>query len=153
MDDLPSLIKDYLLSGQTHMMQLATSVGGQPWCCTVYYAADDNLNLIWASLPPRRHSQEVAKNPNVAGVVVYDQQPPQPSVRGIQFEGTARQLQGNEEAAACQLYVQHLKRPDPLLDDIRSGKNPHKIYQVDVSKYVLFDSTHFPKNPRQEWTR
>src|SRR5262249_21392251 len=114
MADLSKLIEEYLTSGKTRMMQLATSVDGHPWCCTVYYAVDSDLNLIWVSTPARRHSQEIAQNANVAGVIAYDQQPPQPYVRGIQFEGVVEQLDGDAEAAAAEQYVAQLNRKDDL---------------------------------------
>lgn len=153
MAEVKDLIAEYLKSGKTRMTQIATAVDDKPWCCTVYYAVDDNLNLIWISTPARRHSQEIAQNANVAGAIVYDQQPgQQPFVRGVQFEGLAELLSGDEEAAAIKFYIEQLKRDPSLLDDIRSGKNPHKVYRAKVSKFVLFDSQNFPDQPRQEWT-
>jgi len=149
--EVEELIREYLESAKTRMMQIATSVNDQPWCATVYYAVNEKLELIWISTPDKRHSQEITKNTHVAGVVVYDQQPPQPAVRGVQFEGTARVLSGDQEAQAAAHYVQQLGREDALLDDIRSGKNKHKVFKVTVSKFVLFDSQNFPENPRQEW--
>lgn len=151
--DIPKLVSDYLHGGKTRMMQLATSRDGQPWCCTVYYALDDDLNIIWASLPTRRHSEDIAANPKVAGAIAFDQQPPQASVRGIQFEGIAELLSGDDETAAANHYVEQLNRKDDMLSDIRAGKNPHRFYKLTVKSYILFDSANFPDNPRQEWSR
>lgn len=151
---IDQLTTEYLTGGKTRMMQLATAVNGQPWCCTVYYAVDSDLNLIWISTPDRCHSQAITENSNIAGAIAYDQQPgSQPFVQGLQFEGVATMLTGDEEAAAAQTYAEQLHRKDDLLADIRSGKNPHKVYKVHVSKYVLFDSKNFPEQPRQEWAR
>lgn len=143
------LIRNYL--DKTRMLQIATSSNGQSWCCTVYYAFDDNMNLYWISTPDRRHSQEIILNPKVSGAIVFSQEPyPEGGVQGLQFEGVAELLSGDEEETASKLYIEQLTREATLLEDIRSGKNPHKIYKVKPIKFVLFDSLHFPDLPRRE---
>lgn len=133
------------------MMQVATCINNKPWNCTVYFAYDEDFNFYWISKPSTRHSSEIMKNPNVAGVIAYDQQPPQRAVRGLQFEGIAELLKGAEEEKASKLYIKQLDREESLLEDIRSGKNPHKFYQIKVTKFVLFDRVNFPDNERQVW--
>jgi uncharacterized protein YhbP (UPF0306 family) len=49
-----------------NIMQLATSSNDIPWVVTVHFYADDELNLYWSSRDSRRHSQEIASNPNAA---------------------------------------------------------------------------------------
>lgn len=44
------LIKDYLTEAK--LMQLVTSVDGQPWVCSVWFATDDELNIYWFSSTP-----------------------------------------------------------------------------------------------------
>src|SRR5580704_10544373 len=107
---IENLIREY--STKTRMMQLATSVDGQPWCCTLYYAFDDTWNLYWISIPSMRHSQEIAKNQKVAGAIAYDQNPPRRAVRGLQFEGRAELLAGDEEEKASKLYIDQLHREE-----------------------------------------
>lgn len=150
MDNLKTHILNYL--AKTRMMQLATSVDGQPWSCTVYFAYDENLNLYWISKPDARHSQEIIKNPKVAGAIAYNQQPPQKSVSGLSFEGTAELLTGDEEKRASELYIKQLNRDETLLEDIRSGKNPHKFYVIKPIRFVIFDTENFPNNPHQEYS-
>ncbi len=132
-------------------MQIATTVNNKPWNCTVYYAYDGDFNFYWISKPTSRHSKDIIKNPNIAGVIVYDQQPPQKAVRGLQFEGTAKLLTGKEEETASRFYIEQLNREKALLEDIRSGENPHKFYRIKPSKFVLFDKVNFPDNERQEY--
>jgi uncharacterized protein YhbP (UPF0306 family) len=146
--DIKLVIKGFLK--KTRMMQVATCVNNQPWSCTVYFAFDENLNLYWISKPNTRHSKEIAKNPKVAGVIVYDQQPPQKSIKGLSFEGIAEVLNGSDEEKASKYYIKQLKRENTLLQDIRSGKNPHKFYRITPHKFVLFDSSN-SLNPRQEY--
>ena len=150
MKDLKTVIAEYLST--TKVMQIATCVDDTPWCCTVYFAYDDDdWNLYWISKPEQRHSREISKNPRVAGAIAYDQQPPQRVVRGLQFEGTAELLMGREEEKASKYYIKQLDREASLLEDIRSGTNPHKFYRIKPSKFVLFDRLNFPNKERQEY--
>jgi uncharacterized protein YhbP (UPF0306 family) len=143
-------IREYLTSGKTHMMQLATSDGDQPWCCTVYFAVDDELNIIWLSKPSRRHSQEIAKNSKVAAAIAYDQQPPQPFVQGIQVEGVAEQLSDEEATKAIHIYAGQLKSDPNWVRDVINGKDPHVAYRIKPSRIVLFDTKAFPEEQSQE---
>jgi uncharacterized protein YhbP (UPF0306 family) len=149
MNNIRSLIETYLAT--TRMMQVATSVNDEPWNYTLYFAYGDDLSLYWISKPNARHSKNIAENPKVAGVIVYDQQPPQDFVRGLSFEGEAVVLSGEEEEVACMKYIQQLNREKTLLEDIRSGRNLHKLYKVKPHKFVLFDTKNFSKVPYQEY--
>ncbi|MEK7186412.1 MAG: pyridoxamine 5'-phosphate oxidase family protein [Patescibacteria group bacterium] len=87
--DLRKLIEDYLREAK--LMQLSTAVNNQPWTCSVWLAADKDLNIYWFSSTTRRHSKEVMKNPKVGGAIVLPHTPKDPP-RGLQFEGTAELL-------------------------------------------------------------
>lgn len=72
--DPKDLIKEHL--AKTNLMQLATSVGDQPWACTVHYYSDENFNLYWMSTPDRNHSQQIEQNPNTAvAIMVHEDSP------------------------------------------------------------------------------
>lgn len=149
MSELKDLIRDYLSS--INIMQLATSADDRPWCCNLHYAVDDELNLYWTSLPESRHSVEIAQNDLVAGVVFAPIDTEADYLKGLQFEGRAKMLTGEEEEAGIRLYKDQLRRKDISLEDMRSGKNPHKLYMVKPSKYILFDNLNFPEAPKQEY--
>src|SRR5688500_13604940 len=84
------------------VMQLATAADGLPWICTVYFVLVDGA-FYWLSLPERRHSQEIEKNPAVAIAVVL--QPDKP-VAGIQAEGRASVVRDIDEIKkVLELYV------------------------------------------------
>jgi uncharacterized protein YhbP (UPF0306 family) len=121
----------------------------QPWCCTVYFAVDNSHNLYWISTPDRRHSQEIAQNPKVAGAVVLPHAPGD-KVRGVQFQGLAREVGGDEFKELFQAYEERFSRPG-LAEEIRSGNNPHHLYQIKPELFVLFDELNFPGDARQEW--
>jgi uncharacterized protein YhbP (UPF0306 family) len=133
------------------MMQIATSLDNQPWCCTVYYAVNENYDLIWLSMPSRKHSEDIKINPKVAGVIAYDQQPPQPYVRGVQFSGDAELLEGDEAVEAVKLYAEQLNSSPKWVESVIAGTDPHRAYRIRVSKFTLFDSQNFPDESRQQW--
>src|ERR1700690_33649 len=99
--ELRKLIEDYLKEAK--MLQIATSKNNQPWSCTVYFAFDDKLNLYWISKPNRRHSEEIRNNDKVAGVIVLPHTPGD-KVRGLQFQGIAKELSNKDDATAGMKY-------------------------------------------------
>jgi uncharacterized protein YhbP (UPF0306 family) len=148
--DIEKLIADYLTSNYT--MQLATSVNGQPWNCTVYYVVDDQLNIYWASLPTRRHSLEIGLNNKVAGAVVVNNKVAE-AVVGLQIEGSAEVM--NEEnliLPIAHLYSSRFNRTKKWVEDFSAGKTDHKLYRLKPSLFVMFDEKNFSDQPRKEWT-
>lgn len=146
--NLQELIIKYL--DEAKQMQLATCVGDQPWCSTVYFAHDDKHNLYWISTPERRHSKEIAVNPHVAAAIVL-QHTPGDKVRGLQLQGLAREVSDHSEITELiSVYSSRFNRTD-LAESIISGQNPHRLYQLKPELFVLFDEVNFPDDPRQEW--
>jgi uncharacterized protein YhbP (UPF0306 family) len=148
MNDIKTMIMQYL--NEVRIMQLATCAGQQPWCCTVEFAHDDAGNLYWISMPERRHSQEIAANSHVAGAMVSPQHGPG-GVRGLQFEGDARQV---DPAAAEELFQAYAERfsTNPWMGKaIASGVSPSRLYQLKPRRFVLYDEVNFPDQPHQEW--
>ncbi len=147
--DLKKLIKEYMT--QMRVMQLATSINNKPWVCNIHFYADDNLNIYWISTPTRRHSEEIQQNPKVAiAIKIHEDTPEEPYVIGLTAEGEAMLLDTNELQNIGEQYIKKLGKDPKMLDDILSGKNPHKFYRLKVSKFVLFDTNIFPADPRQE---
>src|SRR5438105_3492644 len=99
--DIERVIREYL--PQMVHLSLGTSKDNKPWVCEVHFAYDEHLNLYFRSLKSRRHSQEIALNPNVAGNIVK-QHAVGEYPRGVYFEGTAELLgpgEAQNKAAAC----------------------------------------------------
>src|SRR5438874_811194 len=83
------LIESFLK--ESMVLQIATAVDGIPWICSVCFAYDQDFNLYWFSRHDTRHSQEITRNPRIAGAIAL------PFVigdrsRGLQFAGTAYEL-------------------------------------------------------------
>jgi uncharacterized protein YhbP (UPF0306 family) len=118
----------------------------------VWFASDADTNIYWFSSITRRHSQEVARDPHVAGSMCLPQTPAD-KPRGLQFEGTAEMLtDATDIQKAIDVYKDRVF-PEPQIHEfINSAERPHKFYRVKPCLFVLFDVEHFPENSRQEWT-
>lgn len=133
------------------MMQLATSVDNQPWCVTVLFVPDEQLNLYWVSKPDTRHSQEIMKNPKVAAAIPVKLATEGDKV-GLSVEGEAQEVSDPETLKkAVGLYAKRYSIEQKWQDDFLAGNNAHKMYKLNSKMFVLFDQENFKDKPRQEW--
>lgn len=148
--DGKKLIQQYLKDAR--VMQLATVSTNKPWTCNLHFYADDEFNLYWISTLARRHSKEISENAYVsAAIKIHEDTQDEPYVIGISIEGTARLLTEHETKIIGEQYVAKLKKAPTLIEEILSGKNPHKFYLLKPTNIVLFDTKNFPQEPRQEY--
>lgn len=146
--NLKTLIKQYLQ--ETKLMQLATSLNNQPWICSVWFVADQDMNIYWLSSTTRRHSKEVLKNNKVAGAIALPQTPNDPP-RGLQFQGIAKLLTDKKEVdKALALYAGKIFKKEDVIEFMNNKEKPHRFYQIKPTQFVLFDAVNFPENSRQE---
>lgn len=145
--DLKQLIKDYLQ--EARLMQVATVKEGKPWVCTVLFAFDEEFNLYWISKPDTRHSQEISNNEKVAGAIVSPNALGE-SVRGLQFEGIAKEATGKDMEKAIAIYANRTGMKDERKQKILDKTDGHVPYVIKPTLFVLFDTKNFPENPRQE---
>lgn len=123
---------------QARVMQLATSRGGQPWICTVYFVVSDGI-FYWLSFPERRHSRELEDNTKAAVAVVLKQDLP---VIGVQAEGTVHAIHNADVAAPIlELYVQKYGSGSTFIERLKEGTNRHVLYCLEPGLVVLFDET------------
>jgi uncharacterized protein YhbP (UPF0306 family) len=135
--DVEQVIRNYL--PQMIHMSLATSANNKPWICEVHYVFDAELNLYFRSTLQRRHSQEIAANPQVAGNIVTQHslgQKPQ----GVYFEGKAELLENvDENHLAYKLYSERFGLGTKILEEARQ-ETGHKFYKITVHTFYLFDA-------------
>lgn len=129
------------------LMQLATVSSGKPWVCTLYFICDDQLNFYWLSLPTRRHSKEIEKDPNCAiAVAVNDRQP----VIGVQAQGKGEQIADMSTITKIlPKYVAKYGNGKDFVKAVRAGTSQHRFYRFVPDELVLFDEVNFPSNPKQ----
>ncbi len=135
--DIEKAVREYL--PQIVHMSLATSKDDKPWVCEVHFAYDENLNLYFRSKPDRRHSIEIALNPNVAGNMVT-QHTVEDKPRGVYFEGVAERLTGvNNSHPAYILYCERFGTGPEILEEAETNSG-HDFYKIKVEDWYLFDS-------------
>lgn len=133
-------------------LQIATSVNQTPWVCTVCFAYDSEFNLYWFSRHAARHSQEIIRNPHVAGAIslpyVAGNKP-----RGLQFSGIACELQDETSISfglevMCKRYDVKQKRVHELKEQLLSKSADFGLYRLHPDSIVLYDTLTFPNSPR-----
>jgi len=133
--EVEKVIREYI-KPLVHM-SLATVSGSKPWVCEVHFASDEDLNLYFLSKATRRHSQEIAKNPHVAGNIVK-QFALKETVMGVYFEGTAKILEpGEEQDKAFRCCQDQLQVSDGTIEEA-SRDDGHKFYKISIENWYVF---------------
>ncbi len=107
-DALPVRARVRAFLREHHVMTLATHDADGPWAAAVFYAdygdGDDDFRFVFLSSPTTRHAQAIAQHPRVAATIQrdYDEWP---QIRGMQIEGDARVLAGDDETRARAAYA------------------------------------------------
>jgi uncharacterized protein YhbP (UPF0306 family) len=133
--NVEQIVREYI--DKTIHMSLATVKDNAPWVCEVHFAYDDNLNLYFRSLKSRRHSQEIAVNPNVAGNII-DKYELGDAVVGVYFEGKAELLAaGDEQNTAAECLKSRLNITDNIITDAADDAG-HQFYKISVTSWYVF---------------
>lgn len=134
--DIEQAIREYL--PQIVHLSLGTSRDNKPWVCEVHFAYDDQLNLYFRSLTSRRHSQEIAANPNVAGNVVTQHTLQSGPPLGVYFEGTAERLTNKEaQKIAADVIIKRLGTKADILEEAQRADG-HQFYKITVDTFYVF---------------
>jgi uncharacterized protein YhbP (UPF0306 family) len=145
--DIEKIIREYI-EPLAHM-SLATVADNVPWVCEVHFACDDSLNIYFMSLTSRRHSQEIARNPRVAGNIVRQFALGEAPV-GVYFEGSAKMLESDaEQKQALAALQQKLGVGDEAL---QKAKQPdgHKFYKISVDNWYVFGKFGGPSSEKHK---
>lgn len=133
--DIEKIVREYI--DKSFHMSLATTSGDKPWVCEVHFVYDSDLNLYFRSLASRRHSQEIAANPNVAGNIVrqhaLDEYP-----HAIYFEGTAKMIEDEETVRKTYpLFQARLGIGESIIGD-GLKEDGHRFYKIMVENWHAF---------------
>lgn len=133
--DVEKIVRDNI--DKTVHLSLATTSGERPWICEVHFAYDEDLNLYYRSLATRRHSEEIAENPKVAGNII-DNYPLNAEIVGLYFEGNCQMLidTADQEVAARCLSLR-LKTDDDMVAEAAQDDG-HKLYKIAVENWYVF---------------
>jgi uncharacterized protein YhbP (UPF0306 family) len=133
--DVESVIRKYI--DATLHMSLATVSGNKPWVCELHFTYDDDLNIYFRSLKSRRHSQEIAANPHVAGNIVR-QHAVGEFPHGIYFEGTAQLVDNQSKFAELYGYFKRRQTVTESIIDDAKREDGHQFYKITVDKWYAF---------------
>jgi len=98
-----------------HVLTIATSVAGEPWCANCFYVYMEEENaLVFTTDPETRHGQEFKKNPFVSGSVVLETMIIG-KIRGVQFQGLISEPEGEMLSRATSAYLKRFP-PATLMD-------------------------------------
>jgi hypothetical protein len=125
-----------------HVMTLATHGVEGPWAAAVFYA-NDGFTLYWLSAPASRHSVNLVRSPRVAATIQEDYAD-WPEIKGLQLEGIACEISGDEERKARKLYGDKYpvvgmlgKAPAPIVAAMAKVRwyriVPERLYFIDNS--------------------
>lgn len=133
--DVEKIVREY--TAPLVHMSLATSENNQPWVCEVHFALDDKLNIYFRSLKTRRHSQQIAENPKVAGNIVRQFALGEPPL-GVYFEGSAKLLTTDSEREEAFAAMQPKLQTKP--EALEEAKQPdgHQFYKITVANWYVF---------------
>lgn len=141
-----TLLEQYVRTGT--LMQLATlRPGGSPVVCNVWYDAHFAPDVLrFVSRHGRHHSVNIRDDPRVAGsIVAIDLEGLGQKARGVTFTGAARELDPSRAGAEIAAFTRRWPAASAALEP----GTPHRLYEVTVDEWVLFDEVNFPEQPRQ----
>ena len=146
------LLEEYVATGKA--MQLATlRDDGAPVVCNLWYAYRFAPDRLWfISRPAREHCANLRRDPRVAGAILaIELSDVGQAVRGVSFTGEAVELPvtGIEEQIGH--YAGRWPRAAAAIDPARmaAGQTHHRVYEVAVTGWVLYDEANFKGSPRQ----
>ena len=152
MADLRHLLETYVRTGK--VMQLSTlEEDGAPYVNNLWFAptfAPDRLYFI--SRPTRVHSDNVRHRNRVAGAILaIELDGLGQAVRGVTFTGTAIELPTEGIDAQIAAYVNRWPTAAQAIDPARlaAGETHHRVYQISVTGWILYDEENFRADPRQ----
>ena len=98
--ELRERVQNYLR--EHHVMTLASHGDEGAWAAAVFYA-NDGLEIYFLSSPTSRHCRNFGTNPRVSAAV-HEDYTDWRHIKGVQMEGIACVLAGEEEEQARRLY-------------------------------------------------
>jgi hypothetical protein len=112
-----------------HIFTLASSQDNNPYCATCFYVFDENnMSFIFTSEKHTKHISDIENNNRVAGAIAYETRLIG-VLRGVQFTGNVRELEGIERSSAKKAYIRRFPVAAPFLKD-----TPFWVLEADFFK-------------------
>jgi uncharacterized protein YhbP (UPF0306 family) len=125
------------LLAQHRYLVLGTADGeGRPWVTAVFYAADGEHRLLWASAPDSRHSRNIAARPAVA-ITIFDTHAPIGRAEALYLEATAEPVASDARGAALALLNTRLPTSHQLGPEDLEPAGPLRVYQAVITRHFV----------------
>jgi uncharacterized protein YhbP (UPF0306 family) len=153
MPDARTVLEEQVGTGK--VMQLATiGSDGAPYVCNVWYASAFTPDRLWfISRPTRFHCANIRTDGRVAGAILaIEIDALGQAVQGVSFKGVARELPTTGINEQIGQYVTRWPKAANAIDPGRlaSGEAHHRVYEITITDWVLFDEANFAADPRRE---
>lgn len=103
MNQIEKRVLDFI--AEHHIFTLATSRDNKPYTSTCFYVYLPEINLfVFTSDKNTRHIQDTEQQQTVAGAIALETSIVG-KIRGIQFTGIIKELEGNELSVAQKAYI------------------------------------------------
>jgi uncharacterized protein YhbP (UPF0306 family) len=150
--DVRELLESYVQVGK--VTQLATlDEQGDPYVNNLWFASSFSPDrLYFISRPTRVHCENIRHRGRVAGgVLAIELHGLGQAVRGVTFTGHAVELATSGIDAQIQVYVDRWPEAAKAIDPVRmaNGETHHRLYEIYVDSWILYDEENFRADPRQ----
>jgi uncharacterized protein YhbP (UPF0306 family) len=150
--DLRELLTAYVRSGK--VMQLSTlDDEGAPYVSNLWFASTfEPDRLYFISRPTRVHCANIRLRPRVAGAILaIELDSIGQAVRGVTFTGTAAELPPHGIDDQIEVYARRWPSAARAIDPQRlaSGEAHHRLYEIQVTGWILYDEVNYRADPRQ----
>ncbi len=131
----------------TKFMALSTSDKGGTWTCPLFFAYEKDFTLYAVSKPIDKHTDNIAKNPEVSAAIYSTEQDLLKRVHGIQMKAKATIVPDDEVDKVFDIYYKRSPR-DPKRDGIETLKykgrdSEWKFIKLDPIEIYYFNSELF----------
>lgn len=116
------------------LMTLGTSYKDRPWSATVFFAFDNDVNILFFSREDTRHCQNIKKNKFVSIGINQDWGKPG-LVKGLQITGIASRISKKQHAKFYPLYCARFPWAAEFPD--------HSLYVIKSTEIHYIDQNFF----------
>ena len=142
-DQLAALARK-VIETNAYMVLGTADENGLPWVTPVYYAAEELTRFFWVSSPDARHSQNVARRPEVS-VVIFDSRVAIGEAEAVYMSARAEELEGQELEDGIDVFSRESLADGARewsLDDVRPPARL-RLYRATASEqFVLIPGRH-----------
>ncbi len=134
-----NILFDFL---KNHKLMTIATHDEKLWIATVFYVADESLNLYFLTSPKTEHGQHIAKNGMIACNIVDSHQQVTNQKVGLQIEGTAEKVSVLESIKKV-LQMWHATNPGKeeklSFDKIKNKVIKMRVYKVTPNRLKFFN--------------